>query len=119
MSASVGEVVQVLVALPDRHVDDDCVIAEELSAGQVTEPRLLPPDKSWRVLSKLVDHGKSSDKLLLLRRAKRSPKAPDVDLGELVSGCLHQIYPARGAVRADQKRTVCHAFTVATATLHA
>ena len=73
VAAAVSEVMQVLVALPDRDVDQNALVIEDVFTRQMTEPRMMPPDET-----------------VLLRCAERRPQTRDVDLSELASCSDHR-----------------------------
>jgi len=61
--AAVGEVVQLLVALPDGEIDGDQIVAEELSATEMTESARIRPDEAGSRLREPVDLGQDGDEI--------------------------------------------------------
>jgi hypothetical protein len=71
VAAAVRGVMQVLVALPDRDVDQNALVIEDVLTRQMTEPHMMPPDETGRMVGKHVDDR-------------------DVDLSELASCSDHR-----------------------------
>ena len=80
--AAIGEGLQRLRVLPDRHVDDD-VLAHGLQRGRIARVVLQPPDETRRAVRDRVDAVERADEVGELRGVERRTQARDVHLGQL------------------------------------
>jgi len=93
----VGETAQSLDGLPNRHIDDHKGIVIVGDVRGITRLRLEPPDEAGRLVGKRIDVLKLRHKSGDLRIIKRSNKARNIDLSELVDHDQVRTTPSRRA----------------------
>ena len=83
MASVVGERPELLERRPDRHVDDDQLVVEELDVGRIVALAGEPPAKAWARLGEGIDGRELLDEGRDLGRGHRREETADVELGEL------------------------------------
>lgn len=85
VGAAVGEGVQVFIVLPDRQVDDDQRVVEQIGAAEVAIASRVAPDETGRAFGEPVDMCDRVGELAQSRVARWVAQAGDVDLREVAT----------------------------------